>query len=119
MKYEDKKLLFQKVFAGKDDSGRRLGVYVKKSGNNLSYTIRGKLVDEIIGYFPMLEDEVYDILNVPMLKDLPPEDFSPPLDPESYKALMDEQGNSPLKDINLFPDDYKETPKGVTSYALH
>lgn len=51
MSWEKKRNLCEKIFAGKDAQGRRLGVYIKKEGRTeRSYIIRGILGLELIGY---------------------------------------------------------------------
>ena len=51
MSWDNKRKLCERVFAGKDSQGRRLGVYIRKEGKTeRSYIIRGIFGHEIIGY---------------------------------------------------------------------
>ena len=47
MSFEDKRILLEKAFSGKDSEGKRLGVYITQDENqNLSYTINGIIKNE-------------------------------------------------------------------------
>lgn len=49
MSWDDKRALCETVFAGKDIHGNRLGVYIRKEGKAIHYTIRGILNTNIAG----------------------------------------------------------------------
>lgn len=49
MSWEDKRALCETVFAGKDIHGNRLGVYIRKEGKTIHYTIRGILNTNVTG----------------------------------------------------------------------
>jgi len=72
MNFEDKQEILQKAFGGKDDQGKRLGVYVKKDSK---YEINGGIINDIEGEFPMALDEIQGLLNIE--PDYAGEDYDP------------------------------------------
>ena len=62
MEYEKKRALVQRAFAGKDSEGKRLGVYVKKTEEGWTYSIRGLLMEPREGMLPMGADEANELI---------------------------------------------------------
>ncbi|MFC1799203.1 hypothetical protein ACFLZL_05310, partial [Thermodesulfobacteriota bacterium] len=44
--YKEKRKLIQNIFAGKDPSGKRLGIYIKRIGENWEFEINGRFLDK-------------------------------------------------------------------------
>jgi hypothetical protein len=63
MTWDNKRKLIEKVFKGKDASGKPFGVYIKKDGPNRSYEIRGNFT-VISGTLPMPEWERNELLEI-------------------------------------------------------
>ena len=65
MTFEDKRAMLQRFFAGKDEDGNRLGVYVTKRDKRISYSIKGILPIQPHGDLPIDDEMMKDLLRVP------------------------------------------------------
>ncbi len=63
MSFRDKRKLCQTAFDGKDSEGNRLGVYVQKADDKITYTIKGAVMD-VKGKLPISRKEVQRILEI-------------------------------------------------------
>jgi len=64
MTYEQKRSLVEFAFGGLDPEGRRLGVYVDKTGDTWSYVVRGKLQDVRQGRLPMDLAQAVEVMDL-------------------------------------------------------
>jgi len=78
MSFKNKRFIVEQAFAGKDLEGNRLGVYVKQAtgdGAKWSYTMKGILSDQILGFLPMnKQEEDYLLRRFDPKADLMPQD---------------------------------------------